>query len=39
VGEGCRAAMPLMPIARDVYQYYFGSLGRMEKPQPENVLL
>ena len=39
VGEGCKAAMPLMPTVRDVYQYYFGSLDQMKKPQQENVLL
>ncbi|MDR0530464.1 MAG: hypothetical protein LBG83_00125 [Oscillospiraceae bacterium] len=39
VGEGCTAAAPLMPTARDVYQYYFGSLTQMEKPQAEGVLL
>jgi len=39
VGEGCRSSMPLMPTVRDVYQYYFGSLDQMKKPQPENTLL
>ena len=39
IGEGCRSAMPVIPTVRDVYQYYFGSLDQMKKPQPENTLL
>ena len=39
VGEGCRSAMPVIPTVRDVYQYYFGNLDQMKKPQPENALL
>jgi len=39
VGEGCRSSRPVIPTVRDVYQYYFGSLDQMKKPQMENVLL
>ncbi|MCL2298694.1 MAG: penicillin-binding transpeptidase domain-containing protein [Firmicutes bacterium] len=39
VGEGCNSSAPVIPTVRDIYQYYFGSLSEMEKPQAEGVLL
>ena len=39
VGEGCNSSAPVIPIVRDIYQYYFGSLSEVEKAQPESVLL
>jgi penicillin-binding protein 2 len=39
VGEGCKSAEPVIPTIRDIYEYYFGSLNQMDKPQRENVLL
>ena len=39
VGEGCKSSEPVVPTVRDIYQYYFGSLGQMEKAQSEGVLL
>ena len=39
IGEGCRTSEPVVPTVRDIYQYYFGSLNQMERPQEENVLL
>jgi len=39
VGEGCKSSVPVVPIHRDIYQYYFGTLDQMARPQRENVLL
>ena len=39
VGEGCRSSEPVIPTVRDIYEYYFGSLQQMTRPQRENVLL
>jgi penicillin-binding protein 2 len=39
VGEGCKNSSPTVPVVRDVYQYYFGSLSEVEKMQEEGVLL
>ncbi|MCL2105884.1 MAG: penicillin-binding transpeptidase domain-containing protein [Oscillospiraceae bacterium] len=39
IGEGCRNSEPTIPIVRDVYEYYFGSLENLTTPQLENMLL
>ncbi|MDR2524784.1 MAG: hypothetical protein LBC83_01100 [Oscillospiraceae bacterium] len=39
VGEGCNNSEPTMPIVRDIYEYYFGSMGSMVKEQAEGELL
>ncbi|MCL2494919.1 MAG: penicillin-binding transpeptidase domain-containing protein [Oscillospiraceae bacterium] len=39
IGEGCKSSEPVIPIVRDVYQYYFGSLSEVERAQGEGVLL
>ena len=39
VGEGGRSSEPVLPIVRDIYQFYFGSLDQMATPLRENVLL
>jgi len=39
IGEGCTGSAPVIPTVRDVYEYYYGDLGQMEKAQREGVLL
>lgn len=39
VGEGCKSSEPVIPTVRDIYEYWFGSLSKMEQPQNEAVIL
>ncbi len=39
VGEGCNNSEPTIPIIRDVYEYYFGTMDSIAKGQAEAQLL